>query len=299
MVFKIWATSGLKFNLWRGEVCHLAARMFEFQPTRFPPPLPPPRDLLPTLISRFDLLYLILDEVNEAIDCKLAQHLVALYIEDNPETGGEDILPLDQLSAYINYGRSRVHPVITEEASHELVQSYVKLRSVGDDPHAAAPEKRITATTRQLESKIRLAEAHGRPHHPSQRLPHRHPAHLPVLETRKPPTAGIVQLPPPPRTLSPSRRHHLDTDTAISTHLTATTSTADTSMPQQQQQQQQQQQPERAAAASTTAITTADHHPRQQCHRRNNPTRLSNLPTVPPNCRHRPIPPNRPGPTSS
>jgi DNA replication licensing factor MCM4 len=49
-------------------------------------------DLPPTLISRFDLLYLVLDEVNEALDRKLAQHLVALYIEDNPETGGEDIL---------------------------------------------------------------------------------------------------------------------------------------------------------------------------------------------------------------
>jgi DNA replication licensing factor MCM4 len=49
-------------------------------------------DLPPTLISRFDLLYLILDEVNETLDRKLAQHLVALYIEDNPETGGEDIL---------------------------------------------------------------------------------------------------------------------------------------------------------------------------------------------------------------
>ncbi|KAI0299383.1 MCM-domain-containing protein [Multifurca ochricompacta] len=117
-------------------------------------------DLPPTLISRFDLLYLVLDEVNEAIDRRLAQHLVGLYIEDNPETGGEDILPLDQLSAYINYGRSRVHPVISEEASQELVQFYVKLRSVGDDPRAS--EKRITATTRQLESMIRLSEAHAR-----------------------------------------------------------------------------------------------------------------------------------------
>ncbi|KAH9163353.1 hypothetical protein EDB89DRAFT_1912730 [Lactarius sanguifluus] len=34
MVFKIQATSGLKFNLWRGEVRHLATRnLFEFQPT--------------------------------------------------------------------------------------------------------------------------------------------------------------------------------------------------------------------------------------------------------------------------
>src|SRR5712691_1340474 len=65
--------------------------------------------------------------------------------------------PLDQLSAYIDYGRSRVHPTITEAASHELVQSYLKFRSVGDDPRAA--EKRITATTRQLESMIRLSSA--------------------------------------------------------------------------------------------------------------------------------------------
>ena len=64
------------------------------------------------------------------------------------------------MSAYIDYGRSRVHPTITEEASQELVQSYLKLRSVGDDPRAA--EKRITATTRQLESMIRLSEAHAR-----------------------------------------------------------------------------------------------------------------------------------------
>jgi DNA replication licensing factor MCM4 len=67
---------------------------------------------------------------------------------------------LNQLSAYINYGRTRIHPSITEQASQELVRSYVKLRSVGDDPRAS--EKRITATTRQLESMIRLSEAHAR-----------------------------------------------------------------------------------------------------------------------------------------
>ncbi|KAI0283726.1 MCM2/3/5 family-domain-containing protein [Russula brevipes] len=55
-------------------------------------------DLPPALISRLDLLYLVLGEVNETLDHKLAQHLVRLYIEDNPETGGEGILPLDQLS---------------------------------------------------------------------------------------------------------------------------------------------------------------------------------------------------------
>jgi DNA replication licensing factor MCM4 len=67
---------------------------------------------------------------------------------------------LDQLSAYISYSRSKIHPVLTEEASKALVRSYVDLRNMGIDPRSS--ERRITATTRQLESMIRLSEAHAR-----------------------------------------------------------------------------------------------------------------------------------------
>lgn len=49
-------------------------------------------DLPPTLISRFDLLYLVLDQVDEVMDRKLAQHLVGLYLEDNPVGAIEDVL---------------------------------------------------------------------------------------------------------------------------------------------------------------------------------------------------------------
>ena len=68
--------------------------------------------------------------------------------------------PLDDLAAYITFARSRISPSITEEAGDELVKSYVTLRKAGEDPSSA--EKRITATTRQLESMIRLSEAHAR-----------------------------------------------------------------------------------------------------------------------------------------
>ncbi|KAJ7774278.1 cell division control protein 54 [Mycena maculata] len=118
-------------------------------------------DLPPTLISRFDLLYLVLDQVDEALDRRLAQHLVGLYLEDTPEHGGGlDFLPLPEVSAYISYARARVHPVITEDAGNELVRAYVEMRNMGAD--AGSSEKRITATTRQLESLIRLSEAHAR-----------------------------------------------------------------------------------------------------------------------------------------
>ena len=64
------------------------------------------------------------------------------------------------LTAYITYARSKIHPVLTQDASTALVSSYVAMRKVGEDPRSS--ERRITATTRQLESMIRLSEAHAR-----------------------------------------------------------------------------------------------------------------------------------------
>lgn len=124
-------------------------------------PIPANIDLPPTLISRFDLLYLVLDKVDEMNDRRLAAHLVGLYLEDRPErAAGNDILPVDMLTAYITYARSKINPELSGPASDALVAAYVKMRKVGED--ARSSERRITATTRQLESMIRLSEAHAR-----------------------------------------------------------------------------------------------------------------------------------------
>ncbi len=68
--------------------------------------------------------------------------------------------PIETLTAYITYARTNVQPVITEVAGEELISAYVAMRRVGED--SRSQEKRITATTRQLESLIRLSEAHAR-----------------------------------------------------------------------------------------------------------------------------------------
>lgn len=64
------------------------------------------------------------------------------------------------MTAYISYARTHIHPTLSQDASQALVDAYVKMRKLGQDVRAA--EKRITATTRQLESMIRLAEAHAK-----------------------------------------------------------------------------------------------------------------------------------------
>ncbi|ODN77829.1 hypothetical protein L202_04947 [Cryptococcus amylolentus CBS 6039] len=130
--------------------------------SRYDPKLPIPAniDLPPTLISRFDLLYLVLDKIDEINDRKLAKHLVGLYLSDEEERSQDNIIPLDTLAAYITYARSKSQPVLTEAAGAALVQAYVDMRKAGMD--SRTQEKRITATTRQLESMIRLSEAHAR-----------------------------------------------------------------------------------------------------------------------------------------
>lgn len=131
--------------------------------SRYNPNLPVTQniDLPPPLLSRFDLVYLVLDKVDENTDRELAKHLTNLYIEDKPEhVSIDDVLPVEFLTTYINYAKEHIHPVITQNAKTELVRAYVGMRKIGDD--SRSDEKRITATTRQLESMIRLSEGHAK-----------------------------------------------------------------------------------------------------------------------------------------
>jgi DNA replication licensing factor MCM4 len=70
-------------------------------------PVPQNIDLPPTLLSRFDLVYLVLDRIDEVNDRRLAKHLVGMYLEDTPENASsQEILvrnpppPPDQLVTY-------------------------------------------------------------------------------------------------------------------------------------------------------------------------------------------------------
>ncbi|KAI6717459.1 hypothetical protein JHW43_000115 [Diplocarpon mali] len=132
--------------------------------SKYNPNLPVPQniDLPPTLLSRFDLVFLIMDRIDETADRRLARHLLSMYLDDKPQSAssGMEILPIEFLTSYISYARTMCQPRISSEASEELVNAYVEMRKLGEDVRAA--ERRITATTRQLESMIRLAEAHAK-----------------------------------------------------------------------------------------------------------------------------------------
>ena len=108
-----------------------------------------------TLLSRFDLIFLILDPQDEVFDRRLGRHLVSLYYRSQEATNEEN-LDMGLLRDYLAYAKQTFHPKLTEEAGTLLTQSYVKMRQIGSG------RGQITAYPRQLESLIRLAEAHAR-----------------------------------------------------------------------------------------------------------------------------------------
>lgn len=117
-------------------------------------------NLPPSLISRFDLLYLIIDKSTEANDAKLAKHVALLFADRTPvptSGSGTDVLgaPVSQkdLMEYIAFARL-IQPTLTAEAGRELTEAYLDLRN--PSTHSS---KGFGATPRLLESLIRISEA--------------------------------------------------------------------------------------------------------------------------------------------
>ena len=113
--------------------------------------------LPPSLLSRFDLIYLVLDKPNPETDRRLARHLVSLHFKE-PPARAKAAVDASVLTEYIGYARATYFPVLNEVAAEVLVEGYVDMRRVG----SAGGRKTITATPRQLESLIRISESLAR-----------------------------------------------------------------------------------------------------------------------------------------
>lgn len=108
-----------------------------------------------TILSRFDLIFILKDKPNPEEDRRLASHVLRVHKEADrirPE------IPPDLLKKYVSYARRYVKPKLTSEAQKLLEDFYVEMRKIGADN----PEAPIAITARQLEALVRLAEAHAR-----------------------------------------------------------------------------------------------------------------------------------------
>lgn len=125
-------------------------------------------DLPFSLISRFDLYFLIHDLLDRKLDKEIGEHIlktqqIAQKISSEGSLSKEEIddaakkiLPIvspNLFKKYVAYARQNVKPVLTKEASDKLLEYYVSLRDIGRNT------KSYSATIRQLNGLIKLAEA--------------------------------------------------------------------------------------------------------------------------------------------
>ncbi|MCX8194971.1 MAG: minichromosome maintenance protein MCM [Candidatus Micrarchaeota archaeon] len=115
-------------------------------------------DIPPTILSRFDLIFPIIDVMDEVQDSALASHLLHIHRSAaegkarQPEQKAEPI-PADFLRKYIAYARRNVKPVLSQEAIEKLKEFYVEIRKRGKSEGA------VPITPRQIEGLVRMAEA--------------------------------------------------------------------------------------------------------------------------------------------
>jgi len=110
-------------------------------------------DLPPTLLNRFDLIFVLRDIPEREKDGLIAEHV----LKEHSLLGKKPEISLDLLRKYIAYARQKIKPKLTKEAIEEIKNFYVELRNMPTVSEDIV--KPIPISPRQLEALIRLAEA--------------------------------------------------------------------------------------------------------------------------------------------
>jgi DNA replication licensing factor MCM3 len=152
-----------------------------------------------SLLSRFDLLFVVLDQLDPDTDRQIASHVIRGHrykpghgtsghdsddddddddgfdsdMDDNDENhrpssiwqksryvsevsrNAQDVLHHDFLRKYLHYAKTRIKPILTDEARECIASRYAEMRSRQD-------ERTLPVTARSLETVIRLASAHAK-----------------------------------------------------------------------------------------------------------------------------------------
>lgn len=135
------------------------------------------------ILSRFDLIFLMVDKPDPERDKKLSEHIMNLHNQNrkrpnkiaanmvtmtalsnhsslneqyvrNAEVYGKTY-SLEQIRKYLAYIKTTVHPTLSREAADIIKSFYLMLRE-------SSPTNSFQITTRQLDSLVRLAMARAR-----------------------------------------------------------------------------------------------------------------------------------------
>ncbi|XP_022146654.1 DNA replication licensing factor MCM3 homolog 1 [Momordica charantia] len=151
-----------------------------------------------SLLSRFDLLFIVLDQMDPDIDRHISEHVLRMHryrsdLDGGEATGGgsmygreeeaeadssvfvkydrmlhgkktkhgrkRDTLTIKFLKKYIHYAKHRIQPDLTDEASEHIATAYAELRNSTSNAKTGGT---LPITARTLETIIRLSTAHAK-----------------------------------------------------------------------------------------------------------------------------------------
>ncbi|KAF9162703.1 minichromosome maintenance protein 5 [Actinomortierella ambigua] len=116
-------------------------------------------DFQTTILSRFDMIFIMKDEHNESRDMTIARHVMNVHMDRPSETAASEI-SMDKMRNYISYCKMRSAPRLTTEAAEKLSNHFVSIRSaVGQIQDIEGVRTSIPITIRQLEAIIRISES--------------------------------------------------------------------------------------------------------------------------------------------
>lgn len=120
-------------------------------------------DFQTTILSRFDLIFIVRDTHDRNRDETIAKHVMNLHMNGqsntNPDASQAEI-PVEKMKRYIAYAKSRCAPRLSAEAAEKLSSHFVSIRrQVARAESDANQRSSIPITVRQLESLVRITES--------------------------------------------------------------------------------------------------------------------------------------------
>jgi len=114
-------------------------------------------DMPPTLLNRFDLIFVLRDLPNRERDTQIARYVLEAATDPMSK---KPVIESEFLRKYIAYAKAHIKPKLGPEAMEEIMDFYVNLRNKNNTKESET--RAIPVSARQLEALIRLSEASAR-----------------------------------------------------------------------------------------------------------------------------------------
>ncbi|KAK4565751.1 minichromosome maintenance protein 5 [Recurvomyces mirabilis] len=119
-------------------------------------------DFQTTILSRFDLIFIVRDDHDRARDERIAKHVMGIHMggQGLASDQAEAEISVEKMKRYISYAKTRCAPRMSPEAAEKLSSHFVSIRRQVARAEADANQRSsIPITVRQLESLVRITES--------------------------------------------------------------------------------------------------------------------------------------------